>query len=179
MSYQNDYIQMYNLTVGMFQNMFTNIFTNVVEMDFKYDLMLYTNLIQYEQYFFECCIFLLKFSIYYITFLIFFEFVSKTLETVNIYSSVTRKYIRKYHRSQEEIEMLYSELSKQYDEMHELKKQLEDLQLYNECQKNVVMDDKRTQFPENIPIPMKKKIIRRAAKKATKTIKELVEQRLV
>ncbi len=31
--------------------MFTNIFTNVVEMDFKYDLMLYTNLIQYEQYF--------------------------------------------------------------------------------------------------------------------------------
>ena len=35
------------------------------------------------------------------------------------------------------------------------------------------------QFPENIPIPVKKKIIRRAAKKATKTIKELVEQRLV
>jgi hypothetical protein len=182
MSYQNDYIQMYNLTVGMFQNMFTN----VVEMDFKYDLMLYTNLIQYEQYFFECCIFLLKFSIYYITFLIFFEFVSKTLETVNIYSSVTRKYIRKYHRSQEEIEMLYSELSKQSDEMHELKKQLEDLQLYNECQKNVVMDDKLTQFPDNVPIPVPipsgpvtKKIIRKAAKKATKTIKELVEQRLV
>ena len=84
MSYQNDYIQMYNLTVGIFQNMYKNIFTNVVENDFKFDLMLYTNLIQYEQYFFECCIFLLKFSIYYITFLIFFEFVSKTLETVNI-----------------------------------------------------------------------------------------------
>ena len=50
MSYQNDYIQMYNLTVGIFQNMFTNIFTSVLEMDFKFDLMLYTNLIQYEQY---------------------------------------------------------------------------------------------------------------------------------
>ena len=182
MSYQNDYIQMYNLTVGIFQNMFTNLFTNVVEIDLKYDLMLYTNLIQYEQYFFECCIFLLKFSIYYITFLIFFEFVSKTLETVNIYSSVTRKYIRKYHRSQEEIEMLYSELSKQYDEMHELKQQIENLQFYYDYHENIETDDKRTQFPDNIPIPsgpVKKKIIRRAAKKATKTIKELVEQRLV
>ena len=75
--------------------------------------------------------------------------------------------------------MLYSEISEKYDEMHELKKQLEDLQLYNECQKNVVMDDKRTQFPENIPISVKKKVARNAAKKATKTIKELFDQRLV
>ena len=60
MSYQNDYIQMYNLTVGIFQNMYKNIFTNVVENDFKFDLMLYTNLIQYEQYFlmivYVCCL---------------------------------------------------------------------------------------------------------------------------
>lgn len=186
MSYQNDYIQMYNLTVGIFQNMFTNIFTNVVEMDFKYDLMLYTNLIQYEQYFFECCIFLLKFSIYYITFLIFFEFVSKTLETVNIYSSVTRKYIIKYNRSQEDIELLYSEISKQSDKIDELKEQIENLQFYYDYHENIETDDKRTQFPDNVPIPVpipsgpvKKKIIRKAAKKATKTIKELVEQRLV
>lgn len=180
MSYQNDYIQMYNLTIGIFQYIYRNISANMVEMDIKCDLMLYTNLIQYEPYFFEFCIYLLKFSIYYIIFLIFFEFVSKTFETVNVYSSVTIKYIRKYHRSQEEIEMLYSEIAEQSDEISKLKEQIEDLQLYYDYHENIETDDKRTQFPDNISIPSGPvKNIRKAAKKATKTIKELVEKRLV
>ena len=182
MSYQNDYIQIYNHTVGIFQTMYTNILTSVLEIDFKCDYMLYDNLIHYEQYLFEWCIHLLKFSIYYIIFLIFFEFISKIFETVNIYSSITRKYIRKYNNSQEEIEMLYSEIAEQSDEMYELKQQLEDLQLYYDYHENIETNDKRTQFPDKVSIPsdpVKKKNLRKAAKKTTKKIKDLVDQRLV
>ena len=181
MSFQNDYNKMYNLTAGFIQNMYTNIFTSVLEMDFKCDFMLYTNLVQYEQYLFEWCIHLLKFSIYYITFLILFEFVSKTLENVNVYSSVTRKYIQKYNLSQEEIETLYFEIEEQFNQILTLKKQNEESELEIKRSENFLKEtlDKNTQSDQIPSGPVKKKIVRKAAKKATKTIKELVKNKAI
>ena len=187
MSYQNDYIQMYNHTVGIFQTVYTNILTSVLEIDFKCDYMLYDNLIHYEQYLFEWCIHLLKFSIYYICILVCFECVSKFFDIVSIHSSVTRRYIRKYNELLDKYETAYltdcdtiheliNEKKQQLNKISELENKISELK--NQTN-NKFMRDKNTQFDPIPSGPVKKKNVRNAAKKATKTIKELVKNKAI
>ena len=215
MSFNNNYENMYNLTFGAVQNTYKNIYTNIVEIDINFDFMLYTNLIQYEHYFFQWCIYLLKYSLYYIYFFILFEFVSKMLGNIYIYSSVTRGYIRKYNHSQQEIETLYFEiemknqkiddLNTENDKLYNNYKSLREYFFhtktetkddFNEDTNEDTNEDFNEDFNEDTnddfnedtnEIPMDKKFEnmihniykRTAAKKATKRIKELVEQKLV
>ena len=215
MSFNNNYENMYNLTFGAVQNTYKNIYTNIVEIDINFDFMLYTNLIQYEHYFFQWCIYLLKYSLYYIYIFILFEFVSKMLGNIYIYSSVTRGYIRKYNHSQQEIETLYFEIEMKnqkiddlntendklynnYKSLHEyfFHTKTETKDDFNEDTNEDTNEDFNDDFNEDInddfnedtnEIPMDKNFEnmihniykRTAAKKATKRIKELVEQKLV
>lgn len=282
MSFNKDYNQFYNLTLGVIQNIYTNMFTSVLETDFQIDTMLSKSFVDYEPLFFEWCIYLIKFSLYYIIFLCSFEIISFVLNIISLHSMVTKRYIKKYNYLLEhndylcfEIEDANNKIEDANNKIDSMKKKIEELNIENKRLKNnyqsifelvkkiemvqenyegdkIVMyyrdscgfcnkaksvlkdvmnhielrntkdhslpngvngvphfeykgkshtgcpssadelfakfelvkktDDKRTQFPDNIPIPsgpVKKKIIRRAAKKATKTIKELVEQRLV
>lgn len=187
MSFNNNYENIYNLTFGAVQNTCKNIYTNIVEMNIDFDFMLYTNLIQYEHYLFEWCIYLLKYSLYYIFFFIIFEFVSKTLANIYIYSSVTREYIKKYNLSKREIETLYFEIDKKDTTIKELN--IKNIQLYDDY--NILRehffhtktDDKSTQSDidaDDIPLINNNILYKRtASKKATKTIRELVQNKLV
>lgn len=189
MSFNNNYEHIYNLTFGAVQNTCKNIYTNIVEMNIDFDFMLYTNLIQYEHYLFEWCIYLLKYSLYYIFFFMIFEFVSKIFANIYIYSSVTRGYIKKYNRLQRKIEMLYFEMDKKDTTIEELN--IENDKLYDDY--NILRehffhtktetDDKSTQSDidtDDIP-SINNNILhkRTASKKASKTIKELVKKKLV
>jgi hypothetical protein len=188
MSFEKDYNKIYNLTVGTIQHMYSNITRNMVDIDFKFNLFLNENLLNYEPYLFECCIFLTKYLIYYIFFLMLFESVSIMFESVSLYSSVTRKYIHKYNESLQQINILNDEhdikIYDLYNNIYNLN--LENQKLHNKVQTK----DQSTQLSSNtyqlhklshsLSDPsLSSKHVRQSAKESTRTIKELVRQKLI
>ena len=142
--------------------------------------MLYKNLVNYEPQIFEWCVYLLKLSIYYITFLCVFELISFILSSVSIYSIITRRYIKKYNTLLEHDKYLCSEIEVNYEEICNLKKKHEELELKNyklitELEKN----NKDKQLDQTESNSVKQKNMRKSAKKANKTIKQLINQRSV
>ena len=194
MSFNKDYNQFYNLTLGVVQNIYTNMITSVLETDFQIDTMLSKSFVDYEPLFFEWCIYLIKFLIYYIIFLCSFEIISFVLNIVSLHSMVTKRYIKKYHLLLEHNDYLCIEIEDANYKINNMKKKIEELNLENKTLNNNYQSifelvkkienkttvDKTTQFTESLSHSgPKKKVIRKAAKKASKTIKQLVEEKLV
>jgi hypothetical protein len=187
MSFNKDYNQFYNLTLGVIQNIYTNMFTSVLDIDFQLDTMLYDNLIHYEKYLFEFSIHLLKFSIYYMCILVCFECVSTFFDILSIHSSVTRRYIREYNELLKKyktgyltdcdtIHELIKEKEQQSNKISELKNEISELKKKTN---NKFLQDKNTQSNPTPYVPLKKKVNRKAAKKASKTIEQLVNEKLI
>ena len=181
MSFYNDYNQMYNLTIEVIQNTYNNIMLYTSYTNLQFDMMLYKNLVNYEPQIFEWCVYLLKLSIYYITFLCVFELISFILSSVSIYSIVTQRYIKKYNTLLEHSEYLCYEIEDKDEEICNLKKKNEELKKitkkyhipgFQKNNKDIHLD----QIGSNL---VKQKNIRKAAKKANKTIKQLINQRTV
>jgi len=194
MSFNKDYNQLYNLTLGIVQNIYTNMFTSVLEIDFQIDTMLSKSFVDYEPLFFESCIYLLKFSLYYIIFLCSFEIISFVLNMVSLHSMVTKRYIKKYHRLLEHNDYLCFEIEDAKEKIDIMEKHIEKLnienkRLNNDYQlifelvkkiENKTTVDKTTQFTDSLSHSgPKKKVIRKAAKKATKTIRQLASENLI
>ena len=194
MSFNTDYNEFYNLTLGVIQNIYTNIITSVLETDFQIDTMLSKSFIDYEPLFFEWCIHLNKFLVYYIIFLCSFEIISFVLNIVSLHSMVTKRHIKKCHLLLENNDYLCSEIEVANDKIYSMKKKIEELNIENKKLNNNYQSifelvkkienkttvDKTTQFTDSLSQSgPKKKVIRKAAKKATKTIKQLASEKLI
>ena len=189
MSFNKDYNQFYNLTLGVIQNIYTNMFTSVLETDFQIDTMLSKSFVDYEPLFFEWCIYLIKFSLYYIIFLCSFEIISFVLNIISLHSMVTKRYIKKYNCLLEHNDYLCFEIEDANNKIDSMKEKIEELNIENKRLKNNYQSIfELVKKIENKPTPFidslsqsgpKKKVIRKAAKKATKTIRQLASENLI
>ena len=100
MNFESNYNQIYNNTIYPLYNI-RNTLSN---MDLTFENFLYN----YERHIFDISLYLLRWCVYYIFFMILFEFISKILDNISIHSSVTRRYIRKYNELLNKYETGYS-----------------------------------------------------------------------
>ena len=164
MNFESDYNQIYNYTMSPIYNI-GNILSNT-------DISVEKFLSNYETYIFDISLYLLRWSVYYLFFMIMFEFISKVLDNISVHSLVTKKYILKCNKLKENISELEKNYSNDHSSLLKIKKEWGTLQ-----QTNLELSKTINVYMEKII--GKPKVMRQSAIKSSRKIKALINDKLV